>query len=104
MCSLDGHLVPHGQVPNESSRGLTLFLDSSFTFDIRRQATARADRHSVRDVSGKWVEVRRMDSSIFDDDRARPLYVGADWDEEGCAPPLLYKGVSVKKSTSRASL
>jgi hypothetical protein len=76
--SLDGHLVPHAEIPREFSVGeaqLFMPITQNGLGDLRHRLTLTADEHVERFVDGTWKLVRREGRSHFEEDTSRPLYV-----------------------------
>jgi len=82
---LDGHLVPHGDLPDESLGGpLVIFVQQNSLLDIRRRGAQTWDVHRARSPDGTLVQVRRLrEDSIFTEDRDKPLYASFDDVKEG---------------------
>ena len=75
--SLDGHLVPHGQLPQDFATGGVqhgLLIEQNSLRHVRHEVATYWDPHCVRDVQGRWVRVRKEEESLFAEDRRRPLY------------------------------
>jgi len=74
---LHGHLVPHGQLPDEfaapSSRN-PILLPQDMLRDLRRDVARDWNPRRVRDSGGRWVKVRKLDKSEFAEDNSAPLY------------------------------
>lgn len=82
---LEGHIVPHGELPDEElGRPLTIVVQQNSLLDVRRKAAVAWDVHHARTWDGRVVQVRRhSEDSIFDEDRHKPLYVSFDDVERG---------------------
>jgi hypothetical protein len=90
--SLDGHLVPHGQLPEDFATGeghQAIFIEQNSLRTVRQEVTAYWDPHVVQDVRGRWVRVRKHGDSIFEEDRQRPLY-GSEERSDGHWFPGVY--------------
>lgn len=75
--SLHGHLVPHGQLPEDFATGeghQGLFIEQNGLRTVRHEVAVYWDSHVVQDVRGRWLRVRKDGESIFEEDRRRPLY------------------------------
>jgi hypothetical protein len=74
---LRGHLVPHGQLPDDfadpSSR-TSLALPQDMLRDLRRDVARDWSPRRVRDSDGKWIKVRKLDKSEFAEDNSAPLF------------------------------
>lgn len=75
--SLDGHLVPHGNIPEDfhvdENSGFVL-IDQNCQRVLRHEVATMQDVRVVQDVYGCWIPVRRNQQSGFADDRELPLY------------------------------
>jgi hypothetical protein len=74
---LEGHLVPHGRMPDEFGRDKShdLMLVTQNTIrSLRHEVFTEWDSRRVRDVDDRWVKVRKLDRSEFEEDLAAPLY------------------------------
>ncbi|MFK0299582.1 hypothetical protein ACIQTU_10220 [Brevundimonas sp. NPDC090276] len=86
MRSLDGHLVPHGDLPDDFMReGMPSFLmvQQDLLRDLRQEVAREHDPHAVLDPRGVWRRVSKEGQSLFTEDRAHPLYVTDDFGPEG---------------------
>jgi len=73
--SLDGHLVPHDNVPNAPPGGeAMLFMPQNGLRQLRQEAALEADFRVGRFVDGTWRRLRRDVTSVFDDDCNAPVY------------------------------
>ncbi|WP_051390896.1 hypothetical protein [Paraburkholderia mimosarum] len=77
--SLDGHLVPHGDVPEEFGRteghGLIMPVTQNGLLNLRYRALQAGDNHVAKFVDETWKQVHRQTDSYFKEDNRRPLYV-----------------------------
>lgn len=76
--SLDGHLVPHAEIPREFSVGeaqLLMPITQNGLGDLRHELALKVDEHVQQFVDGAWKLVRREGRSHFEEDASRPLYV-----------------------------
>lgn len=74
---LEGHLVPHGRVPDEFGRDDShdlMLVEQNAIRKLRYEVFTEWDSRRVRDVDGRWVKVRKLDRSEFDEDLVAPLY------------------------------
>jgi len=84
--SLDGHLIPHGQVPDEHDPELPMqiAIPQNGLLELRRHGAFAGNVHLATRWDGKIVKVRREKSSaFFAEDRDEPLYVSLDDFDEG---------------------
>jgi hypothetical protein len=83
--SLKGHLVPHAQLPDSFGDGegnTFISIQQNSLRTLRHEAVVRADRHSAKDQSGRWVGLRRDGKSLFEEDRNLPFYAAVEGDRE----------------------
>jgi hypothetical protein len=76
--SLDGHVVPHGQLPdNFVSPGgrATLFMSTNSHLTLRHESAVATDYRVERFVGGRMVKLQRNPQSQFEDDKKAPLYM-----------------------------
>jgi hypothetical protein len=84
--SLDGHLVPHGALPDDfASEGQSTFLmiNQNSLRELRHEVALHHDERVVQDREGRWIPVRRDRQSDFADDEAAPLYGSEIANDEG---------------------
>lgn len=84
--SLDGHLVPHGDMPDDfvdASRSNMLLVQQNSQRALRHDSAMTYDPRVERFVDGRWVRLRKDHQSIFADDRAAPLYASEEPGESG---------------------
>ena len=75
--SLDGHLVPHAQIPDEFGQGdapAFVWIDQNALRKIRHEVVAHWDPHVIQDASGRWIRVRRDEQSLFAEDHNQPFF------------------------------
>lgn len=75
---LDGHLIPHGQLP-ESFRTThaprMIVVRQNGLLELRQEVYERTHTVAAETPEGVWSRVRRVSESVFDDDLQAPLYV-----------------------------
>jgi hypothetical protein len=77
--AFDGHLVPHGDVPDTSPEGGTVLLMAQNSLrDLRREAAFETDFRVEQFIDGTWLRLRRDAPSVFEADRAAPLFGSED--------------------------
>jgi hypothetical protein len=78
--SLDGHLVPHGQLPDDAAgKQIMIYIEQNSLLEVRRKGAAAGDVHRARTWDGRLVRVRRFrEDSIFEEDENVPLYTSLD--------------------------
>ncbi|PIB92745.1 hypothetical protein [Caulobacter sp. FWC2] len=82
--SLGGHLVPHGQLPDDFGGGDhadTLMVPQNLLRDLRHEVAMDFDVHVRADVTGRQLTVRWQKDRIFAEDDAERVYV-SDEDRE----------------------
>lgn len=88
---LDGHLIPHDQVPDafgDGGSGL-IMVNQNAQRTLRHQILQSCDVHSARKLDGSWTLVRRTSSSLSEEDKAIPLYADLLSNED--LPALLFE-------------
>lgn len=79
--SLGGHLVPHGDMPDELAQGdapAFIMIQQNAIRDVRHDIATRWDAHVIQDVEGRWVNVRKDGASLFAEDASKPFYVAEE--------------------------
>ena len=79
--SLDGHMVPHGRMPDSLPGGagtVMVMVDQASQRQLRHESATTFDPRVEQDVDGRWRRLRRPDISIFDDDRRQPAFASED--------------------------
>jgi hypothetical protein len=74
---LDGHLIPHGQVPKEFGEPGTknlVVVDQNAIRGLRHEVATQWSPRRVLDSDGRWVRVLKVDASPFEDERRVPFY------------------------------
>ncbi len=85
MQQLNGHLVPHAQIPESFvSDGLRFIdIDPFVIRDLRYDILTTFDPRRVFTVDGRWERVRREARSLFNELKDAPLYFSIDAVENG---------------------
>lgn len=90
--SLEGHLVPHGELPDDfisNDTDAVVAINQNSLRDLRHEVAEIFDPHVEQDVHGRWTNVRKEGESLFEEDRRRPFY--AVWERpEGRWFPGVY--------------
>ena len=76
--SLNGHLVPHAEIPddwNSNEHSLLLAITQNALIDIRHQVANSVDEQTQQFVDGTWLYLIKENESYFDEDNERPTYV-----------------------------
>ena len=74
---LDGHLIPHGQVPEgfgDTGANKVVVVDQNALRALRYEVATQWSPRRVLDSDGNWVSVLKVDSSPFEDERRVPFY------------------------------
>jgi hypothetical protein len=78
---LDGHLVPHGRLPKEFVSPGTkaeILLPLNAIRGLRHEVLAEWNPRRVLDMEGRWVRVRKLSNSEFQEEKISPLYASVD--------------------------
>jgi len=74
---LGGHLVPHARLPvefaNSEAKNLIVVPQNAIR-DLRHSVATEWTPLRVLDPDGRWVRVRKLDRSEFEEDNLAPLY------------------------------
>ena len=75
--SLDGHLIPHAEIPEDhiSVGSLNMIITQNQLVELRHEVTKFIDTHVQRYIDGAWLIVRKDGKSHFDEDNLEPLYI-----------------------------
>lgn len=79
--ALDGHLAPHGALEDGSvddDTQLLIMVDQDAQRNLREEVAMGWDAHIERDISGRFVPVRRDGLPMFAEDKFRPLYASEE--------------------------
>ncbi len=78
--SLEGHLIPHGQLPDDlAGKPSMIVVKPNSLLEVRKKGAKSSDIHRARTWDKRTVRVRRLDeSSFFEEDENAPLYVSLD--------------------------
>lgn len=91
--SLEGHLVPHANIPLEmATRNGMLMVTQNALLELRHEVASSWDPHAEQDVDRNWYFVRQEGQSHFDEDRNCPIY--ATFDQEPTGHP---RGLCITK-------
>jgi hypothetical protein len=78
---LDGHLVPHGSLPEGFGSGdapSLVVVPQAAIRRLRHHVQTVWDKRRVQDRDGRWIKVLKLDQSEFEEDHAAPLYGSED--------------------------
>ena len=76
-----GHLVPHGELPDDfvSEGGHRLIaINQNSLRNLRHTVATQWDSRRILDAYGVWVAVKKFEKAYFEEDNAAPLYVGLE--------------------------
>jgi hypothetical protein len=79
--SLGGHLIPHGDMPNDfgkSGAPAFVMVQQNAVKDVRHEVVAHWNPHVTQDVDGKWINVRRDGRALFAEDNNTPFFMVED--------------------------
>lgn len=83
---LDGHLVPHGEMPDGFTypeRAGIVSVDQNRQRGLRHESATMYDARVERFIDGRWIPIRKDNPSIFADDQAAPFYASEEPGESG---------------------
>lgn len=89
--SQDGHLVPHGELPDEFAdvgQSTLIAIDQTSFRELRHNVAISCDVHMECDVSGVWREVRKEADSLYPEDSEKTLYVAWERSSSGTFPAV----------------
>lgn len=78
---LNGHLVPHGELPDgfiAPGHDALIAIPQNVIRELRQRVLTVWNPRRVLDTDGHWVRARKLSASEFDEDRAAPLYGSED--------------------------
>jgi hypothetical protein len=77
--SLDGHLVPHADLPDEASERPFIFMvRQNALLDLRHDVVIANDVHVEPFVDGTWLSVQTEGRGYFEEDSRQPVYGSLD--------------------------
>ncbi|MFD1767084.1 hypothetical protein ACFSAG_09530 [Sphingorhabdus buctiana] len=74
---LNGHLVPHGEVPDDvggPGQQAMMIVTQNGIRELRHSVAKTCDARVAQFVDGTWLPIRKNRLSIFKDDERAPLY------------------------------
>jgi hypothetical protein len=73
--SLDGHLVPHAEIPESATeQPLFLAIQQNSLLDLRHDVATACDFHAAPFIDGSWHKVQIEGRTLFEEDRRQPVY------------------------------
>jgi hypothetical protein len=94
--SLGGHLVPHGDLPEDFAnvgRSKFVMIEQNALRKVRHEVDTCWDEHAIEDVDGRWVVARKEGESLFEEDRIIPFYVADEPRTQRRWPRCVYETV-----------
>jgi hypothetical protein len=78
---LEGHLVPHGELEDgfvdKNRKGIVVVRQNALR-NLRYKVSKEWSPRRVFDSQSRWVRVRRLEKSNFEEDAATPLYASEE--------------------------
>ena len=81
--SLGGHLVPHGDLPDEfgdSNIPTFIMIEQNALLQVRYEVATYWDHHVVQNILGRWIGVRKDGGSLFREDQQLPFFMAEERD------------------------
>jgi hypothetical protein len=73
---LAGHLVPHAELPADwTGKNAMLTIEQNSLLELRYEVSSLWDVHAVRDLTGRWIALRRSERPLVPEDNVCPIYV-----------------------------
>jgi hypothetical protein len=79
--SLEGHLVPHADIPDELGTydwRLTVLIEQNALRGVRAAVLHFIDPHCAQTREGRWLKLYKEGRSIFNEDSRQPSYYARD--------------------------
>ncbi len=95
--SLEGHLVPHGDIPDEfgeNGQRVTVLIEQNALRRVRAAVPHFFDLHCAQTRDGRWLKLRKEGRSIFKEDSGEPFYYAVDCRGDGGFPLAAYESPS----------
>jgi hypothetical protein len=95
--SLEGHLVPHGDIPDEfgeDGQRVTVLIEQNALRRVRAAVPHFLDLHCAQARDGRWLKLRKEGRSIFKEDSGEPFYYAVDCRGDGGFPLAAYESPS----------
>ncbi len=72
---LAGHLVPHAEIPADwAGKNSTIAIKQNSLLELRHEVSSLWDVHAVRDITGRWIALRRSERPLVPEDNVCPIY------------------------------
>ena len=90
--SLDGHLVPHGKIPDDytGDRNLIIPITQNGIRNLREKVFNYHDFYCLPSIDGKYTKVRKLKDSLFEKNTYKPIYIEDRFIGDGY--PIAYSG------------
>jgi hypothetical protein len=73
---LAGHLVPHAEIPADwAGKNSMIAIEQNSLLELRHEVSSLWDVHAVRDITGRWIALRRFARPLVPEDNICPIYV-----------------------------
>lgn len=84
MESLDGHLVPHSEIPadHDGSKPLQLMINQNSILELRHRVANLLDAKVERFIDESWLRVQIEGKSLFEEEDRMPSYVHIPLDKK----------------------
>jgi hypothetical protein len=95
--SLEGHLVPHGDIPDEFAKDNlqgTIVVEQNALRRVRGAVLHFIDPHCAQTRDGRWLKLYKEGRSIFKEDSWQPSYYAYDDRGSGGFPLTAYESPS----------
>ncbi|MBR1231698.1 hypothetical protein [Bradyrhizobium sp. AUGA SZCCT0182] len=95
--SLDGHLVPHDDIPDEFAKddlNGTIVVEQNALRGVRAAVLHFIDPHCAQTRDGRWLKLHKEGRSIFKEDNREPSYYAYDGRGSGDFPLTAYESPS----------
>jgi len=95
--SLGGHLVPHGDLPDDFGTDETptfIMIEQNALRKVRHEVAIHWDMHVIRDIEGHWVNVHKDGQSLFEEDRKTPFYMAEERRIAERLPRVVYESAT----------
>jgi hypothetical protein len=92
--SLDGHLIPHGDIPADfgaDDRPLMIMVEQNAIRNVRHKVDVHLDTHAVRTPEGVWINATKEGTSIFKEDESEPVFVVHEEPQPSRWPRAVYE-------------
>ena len=95
--SLGGHLVPHGDLPDDFGADETpafIMIEQNALRKVRHEVATYWDAHVAQDIEGHWANVHKDGQSLFEEDRNTPFYMAEERRVADRLPRVVYESAN----------